>query len=132
MTTLLVCGSRDLTIPLTDMVAYIRLMMDEHPDIDRIIHGGARGIDTLAGQAAGKLRLAVTAYPADWATLGRRAGPERNRRMLTEGKPVAVLAIRNEGDSPGTDNMVSQAQRAGVPTRVVHCGGRRDGHTSSI
>lgn len=122
MTTLLVCGSRDLHIPLADMVSYLGLMQSAYHGIDRIIHGGARGVDTVAGLAAETLGLPVTVYPADWDTHGKAAGPKRNQQMLDEGKPVAVLAIRNAGHSPGTDNMIRMARWAGVPVHIVEWG----------
>jgi len=76
-----------------------------------IIHGGARGADALADKWAVTNYVAVQEFLADWQTHGRRAGPIRNARMLTEGKPDLVVAFPG---GAGTADMVKQARAAGV------------------
>ncbi len=61
------------------------------PGSTTILHGGARGADQLASRIAARLGYAVEVYEADWST-GRRAGPDRNLRML-DAKPDLVLAF---------------------------------------
>ena len=58
-----------------------------------VIHGGARGVDRLAGRAAVRLGIPVEVYPADWDKYGRSAGFVRNQEMLTVGRPDLVLAF---------------------------------------
>ena len=48
---------------------------------------------------------------ADWAGLGRKAGPIRDHAMLTEGRPTLVAALPG---GKGTGHMVSIAREAGV------------------
>jgi hypothetical protein len=48
---------------------------------------------------------------AEWESLGRKAGPIRNQRMLTEGKPALVVAFPG---GKGTANMVAQARATNV------------------
>jgi hypothetical protein len=48
---------------------------------------------------------------ADWAGLGRKAGPLRNERMLHEGKPQLVVAAPG---GRGTSHMTHIAREAGV------------------
>jgi hypothetical protein len=48
---------------------------------------------------------------AEWETLGRKAGPIRNERMLTEGKPDLVVAFPG---GRGTAHMTRLAREAGV------------------
>ena len=110
---LLVCGSR--TWESRDEIR--RQLLDLKPD--EVIHGGARGADRLAGEVARELGIPVRAFPADWKRLGRKAGPVRNQQMLDEGQPDRVLAFRMEGDSPGTDDMIRRARKAGLPLRIV-------------
>ena len=84
-----------------------------------IIHGCARGADTMAGDWAKANGLMVLEYPALWSQHGRAAGPIRNRQMLDEGKPELVLAFHeNIRESKGTRDMVRQASKAGVQFRV--------------
>ena len=88
--------------------------------IECVIEGGAPGADTYALQIAQSKGIRVSHYPADWLTYGRAAGPIRNKKMLTEGKPTLVLAFHNNIEtSRGTKSMVELARRAGVPVRII-------------
>ena len=81
-----------------------------------VVHGAARGADTLAGEAAKRCGFAVEEYPADWRQWGKRAGPIRNQRMLDEGKPQIVHAFHDHIlDSKGTRDMIYRALGAGLP-----------------
>ena len=81
-----------------------------------LIHGCAKGADTLAALEALKLGFLVEPYPANWGQYGRAAGPVRNRQMLTEGLPDIVFAFHDNLDaSKGTANMVKLARKAGLP-----------------
>ncbi len=84
-----------------------------------IIHGAARGADTIAGEVAIDLHLPWMVFPARWKVYGRAAGPIRNHQMLEEGKPDLVCAFHDDlFRSRGTSNMVRIAQVAGIPVRV--------------
>ena len=114
MKTILVCGSREWE---DYTVVYIELLREViaqgWADVPiRVIHGACRGADRLAAIAAHGLGYEVTPFPADWSR-GRRAGPERNARMLDE-NPDLVIAF---GHGRGTDGMVRMAERRGVPVR---------------
>lgn len=76
-----------------------------------IIAGGAKGADMLARNWAIARRVDREEYPADWWTHGRAAGPIRNRKMLTDGKPDLVVAFPG---GRGTADMTSAAKAAGV------------------
>lgn len=108
----LVCGSRHFNDE-----GLLRSVLDTK-SISKIIHGMARGADTLGGAYAELHGIPVDAYPALWDTYGRRAGPIRNARMLKEGQPDLVVAFRGS-NSRGTQNMIDQAKKAGVETVVV-------------
>jgi hypothetical protein len=57
-------------------------------------------------------------FEADWRR-GKRAGPERNQRMLDEGRPDEVWAFHTDTAlGKGTADMVRKARAAGVPVRV--------------
>lgn len=110
----LICGSRDWTDEDAIFRALLCLPLDA-----AIIHGDARGADTIADRAAEALGIARYPFPAEWRKHGRRAGPIRNRQMLDEGLPDEVIAFRKRGPSPGTDDMVRQARADGVPVKVI-------------
>lgn len=84
-----------------------------------VVHGAARGADTIADQAALLWGLLRRPYPANWAADGRAAGPIRNQRMLDENDVAEVVAFRMPGESRGTDDMVRRARKAGIPVRVI-------------
>lgn len=81
-----------------------------------IIHGNARGADLLADQYARERSLKVIPFPADWNLHGRRAGPIRNIKMLTESQPHVIIAFK--GDK-GTAHMMKIGREAGVPVYEV-------------
>jgi hypothetical protein len=82
-----------------------------------LIHGGAKGADTLSGLwAASRQVNDVRVYKADWETHGRGAGPIRNKLMLTDGKPHVIIAF--EGGN-GTADMIRQGKKAGIPVYEV-------------
>lgn len=113
----LVCGSRHFNDYYKLCNEMDSLNLDEHQPIT-IIEGGARGADTLAGKYAEECGWELEVYPADWKTYGRRAGPIRNSQMLKEGKPDLVVAFRAP-NSRGTQNMINQAEKAGIPVKVI-------------
>jgi hypothetical protein len=107
----LVCGGRDYTD--RDTVFSLLDYLHAKRAITVIIHGAARGADTLAGEWAQERGIPEERYPADWALYGKRAGPVRNEQMLREGNPHMVVAF--PGGS-GTSHMVSIAKREGILT----------------
>ena len=111
----LCCGGRDYANRAALFAALDHLLAKRLPGVV-IIHGGAQGSDSLAGQYAFERGLACEVYPADWAAHGRAAGPLRNARMITEGKPDAVVAFAG---GRGTADMVGKARAAGVIVREI-------------
>lgn len=112
---LLVCGGRDFR----DREALKRWMNEAvggQTDVT-VIHGGARGADSLAGEIATSVGVPCLVFPADWERNGLRTGPIRNQWMLDEGQPDLVLAAPG---GRGTANMVRRAAKAGV--RVINKG----------
>lgn len=107
---ILVCGDRGWTDS-----EFIYKILEKEASDTVIIHGAARGADSLAGYAALKLGFKIESYPADWKTYGRAAGPIRNRQMLLMGKPHQVFAFHDDiENSKGTKDMMKQAEKAGL------------------
>lgn len=84
-----------------------------------IIHGAARGADTIAGVLAEWMGLKVEAYPADWEQYKRAAGPIRNQQMLASGIDLCIAFHNYIENSKGTADMVHRCTLAGVETRVL-------------
>lgn len=110
MMKVLVCGGRDFQ-DYDLLKTTLSALQVERGEFSLIIHGAAPGADMLADQYAGIHHIPVKAFPADWATYGRSAGPIRNAFMLDEGEPDLVVAF--PGGS-GTRNMVLQSRLASV------------------
>lgn len=114
----LVCGGRDY-----DNRERVRRTLDAAlkaaqsvGKVAVIIHGNARGADLLADQYARERSLKVLSFPADWNLHGRRAGPIRNIKMLTESQPHVIIAFKG---GIGTAHMVRIGKEAGVPVYEV-------------
>jgi hypothetical protein len=105
----LVCGGRDYTDRAAVYDALDRL--HTRRGIAAVIQGMARGADTLAFEWATTHGVQVCSFPAEWNTDGRAAGFLRNRRMIAEGKPDAVVAFPG---GAGTADMIRAATGAGL------------------
>lgn len=97
----------------------------------RILHGGARGADSLAGEAAEHHGVTFKVYPADWDAYGRRAGIMRNERMASNlvtwmigGHSAEVIGFPG---GPGTFHMLSFAQKVGLSTTSIPVEGYTEG-----
>lgn len=106
----LVCGGREFTNVEVLEACLDAVHLGNRGPIELLIHGAARGADTMAGQWALRRGIACVAYEADWEREGRAAGPIRNKRMLDEGMPDLVVAFPG---GRGTANMIRQARERG-------------------
>ena len=112
---ILICGDRNWT-NLEVMVREMELL----PKVATIVHGAARGADTMAGVIADSLGMTVVPFPADWKKYGRSAGPVRNREMFRKTDPDLVLAFHDNIDaSKGTKDMVNYARQQGCQVKIV-------------
>ena len=80
-----------------------------------IVHGDASGVDAAFEDKARSLRIRTEPHPADWETLGRRAGPVRNGQMVAAGADFAIAVHRELGRSKGTRDCVEKCLAAGIP-----------------
>ena len=115
----LVCGSRSW-----QDAALLWATLDEFHRVDPIevvVHGCAKGADTIADEWAVARGVGRECYPADWDRYrgpGKNpAGPIRNRAMLKNGNPDVVIAFSR--GTPGTADMIALAQAAEIPVYVV-------------
>lgn len=110
---IIVCGGRDFCDRKL-LFEFLDQLHTKSP-ITLLIHGGAKGADTLAGEWAFERRITVQVHRADWSAHGKAAGPIRNREMLAT-KPDFVVASPG---GKGTADMIKAAKSAGVPVAEV-------------
>jgi hypothetical protein len=116
------CGSREWT----DVEAVRQVMTrfrDGPQDLDTVIHGAQRGADSISGDVAKELGLAVIPEPAEWKAFGHAAGPMRNDKMLamllraarTWNQPVHCVAFHADPLlGVGTRDMVKKCLKERV------------------
>jgi hypothetical protein len=132
MSTIIVCGGRSYGsvpsgVPADTYKHHVVQAEQERVRLDQILDaavkrlglreiavGDATGADALAAAYAEQRGIPFRVFVADWQGQGKTAGPLRNRRMLEESLPSAVIAFPG---SKGTRNMCDIAERAGV--RVI-------------
>lgn len=72
-----------------------------------LMHGGARGADSLAEAWAIEREQISVRVPAQWSKFGNRAGPKRNALMAAISQAHYVVAFAG---GRGTRNMLSLAE----------------------
>lgn len=96
--------------------APVAAIINSLPDHAIVIHGAARGLDSLAGSLAEQRGLTVESYPADWNRYGRSAGIRRNEYMASLGADIC-FAFPLQG-SKGTKHMVTHARGLNIPVFI--------------
>lgn len=113
----MVTGSRAYDDYATILAAFTRIA-DKHGKCI-LIHGAARGADTLAARAATQLGWDIEPHPVtNWrnpdGSTNRAAGHQRNARMLDRG-PDGVIAFFQPGEkNAGTRGAAQNAQKRGI------------------
>lgn len=105
----LVCGGRDFI----DYGLVYRTLdkIKDQEIVSCVIHGGARGADSLGKRWADETETPSREFPADWNRYGKSAGYVRNKQMLDEGRPNLVVAFPG---GKGTYMMIKLAKEAGL------------------
>lgn len=86
----------------------------------KVIEGDCRGVDKISGFLAKKHGMEVIPVRAKWEKFGNYAGPLRNSAMIHCYEPDLVVAFHNDIEhSKGTKNMLFQASKAGIPTKLI-------------
>ncbi len=83
---------------------------------DTAVTGCAKGADAIARGFAAEWGIPLAVHRADWARLGKRAGPERNGRVVADSDRMVAFW---DGKSRGTLDAITQMVRAGKPVQVV-------------
>lgn len=91
----------------------------------RVVHGGARGADSLAQEwyesrkAANYILLhEPEVHRADWDTFGKKAGILRNIKMAALGADRCVAFLQLGAANKGTRHMIKVATGHGIPVQI--------------
>lgn len=121
---ILVTGSRDWSDRTVIHGALIKALEWSTIGTPVLVHGAARGADTLAAEVwewLGKSvpgGLAVDPHPAKWRLYGKAAGSMRNQHMVSLGADICLTFALPQ--SVGTFDCAGRARKAGI--RVVDYG----------
>lgn len=105
---LLIAGSRE--IEDFDISKYVSC------DVDTILSGGAKGIDTLAEKYADKHRLSKIILKPKYELYGRAAPLKRNEELVKMADKVLVVW---DGKSRGTKYTIDYAKKMNKDLEIV-------------
>jgi hypothetical protein len=100
----IVAGSRDIV----DYEIVKSAIVSSGFQINEIVSGGARGVDTLGERYAKENNILFVVFPANWDLYGKKAGYLRNAEMA---KYANGLIAVWDGVSKGTGHMIDLAQK---------------------
>lgn len=102
----IVCGGRNYK-----KYSNVWTVLSRLPKGTIIVHGAARGADSLAALAATQLGFEDEPHPAQWKAHRKAAGPIRNQEMLETGVQLVIAFPGGRG----TFDMIERAVKAGIP-----------------
>lgn len=105
---LLIAGSRSITE--FDLSKYIT------EDVDTILSGGAKGVDTLAEQYADKHKLSKIILRPKYNLYGRAAPLKRNEELVDMADRILIVW---DGVSKGTRHTVEYATKTNKDILVI-------------
>lgn len=119
-----ITGGRDYTPTETQLEEFVVMVSNVDNDLAatfNIVHGAARGVDTTVAQWCFRFTrfLITTPCPIDTTLDGtdrRYMGFNRNERMLSTYKPVALVAFPG---GYGTEDCIRRAKRKGIKVYYV-------------
>ena len=122
----IIAGDREIT----DSSIINRAVEASSFTITEVVEGGARGVDRLAKEWAKSNGISVTTFPANWKDISRQGANVKKRKNEWTGKMEeydaaagvfrneqmasyadALIAIQTNGQTPGTQNMISLAKK---------------------
>lgn len=116
MIIVLITGSRDWNDEKTIKEAILELH-EKYSEKKILIHGGCRGTDSIGAKIASSLGWTTIAELPDWS-LGRKAGPLRNQKMIDKYKPKIAL-IFNKNNSKGTTDCKNRLLRMDTECEII-------------
>lgn len=120
---ILITGSREWSDRAAIEDAIVKAARDAGatPQSTVIVHGKARGADTIAADIGRRYGCLIEGHKADWDRWGKSAGHRRNGEMVAAGADICLAFLLPE--SVGTRDCIAQARKAGIPVIVHERGG---------
>jgi hypothetical protein len=112
----LVCGGRDWR-DVGLVVSTLNCLNATRGPFERLIDGGARGVDRMAGKWARDNGVLEWQFLPEWHRVDTAEGATRNQRMIAEATPDLVVAFPG---GLGTADMVERAKGNGI--KVIEVG----------
>lgn len=121
---IVIAGSRLTVEGYDDIISEI---LDKYnPETDTIIHGGASGVDSMAGKLALARKFKVIKMKAEWrknrenGKYKPEAGPIRNQKMIDSNPDIVyLLPYPSLKESTGTYDTYKRATQKGIKTVVL-------------
>jgi hypothetical protein len=107
----IIAGSRDIA----DLGLVESAIKESNININTVVCGEARGVDSLGKKWAIANNIPVISFPANWELHGKSAGFIRNDEMAKNAD--ALIAVW-DGKSPGTRMMIEIANKRGLKVFV--------------
>jgi len=83
-------------------------IIEKYNEIDTIISGGAKGVDSLAEKFANEYGLKTIIFKPDWKKFGKGAGFIRNKQIIENSDIVVAFW---DGKSNGTKHSIELAKK---------------------
>lgn len=118
MTKLLVCGSRSISDAawIKEQISlYVKELNIWLFELS-VIEGGAKGVDSFAGEWAIENEVPLEIFKPDWKRFGKGAGVVRNKQMVLAADFVLILW---DGISKGTKNDIDLCKKENKTHKVV-------------
>jgi predicted Rossmann fold nucleotide-binding protein DprA/Smf involved in DNA uptake len=112
----IIAGSRSIV----DYEIVRKAIEESKFNIDIVVSGCARGVDTFGEQWAIENNIKIEKHPADWNRYGKRAGYLRNEEMA---KVADALIAVWDGESNGTAHMIKLALKYKLKIFIYTTGG---------
>jgi hypothetical protein len=110
-----VVGGRDFT----DYNRLKKILDSVKGKILSLVSGGANGADKLVEKYAKDNKFKIKVFQADWDSLGKKAGPVRNKQIVD--KSDVIIAFWN-GISKGTESTIKIARKSEKILKIYNYG----------
>ena len=117
---LAIIGSRSIIpdpVIILDKLRELAVHSTDEDPIQKIISGGAVGVDTVAGVIANNLQVEFLELKPDYSKYGKAAPHVRNNEIIEQAD--LIIAVW-DGASKGTQSVIKKARKRGKKVIVIN------------